>query len=63
MHKRTAAPQADQPGPRQGPESGDDPLVERGGHTPEEPSGERKQGEHGSEKKGGLRHGEVRATA
>lgn len=61
----TAAPQIDQPGPRQGPESGDDPLVESGGHTPEEPSGERKQGGAWEWKGGGggKRHGEVRATA
>lgn len=47
-----------QPGPRWRPESGDEPLVERGGHTPEEPSGERKQEENesgwGTRGKGGA---------
>lgn len=41
------------------PESSDDPLVERGGHTPEEPSGEREQEENesrvGDKRRGGGR--------
>lgn len=40
---------------------GDDPLVESGGHTPEEPSGERKQEGNESEKEKRGRGGGVAA--
>ncbi|KAG7221934.1 hypothetical protein INR49_016960 [Caranx melampygus] len=44
-------------GARQGPQRTDHPLVESGGHTREEPSGERKHEENESEKEGGARRG------
>lgn len=58
-------------GARQGPQRTDHPLVESGGHTREEPSGERKHEGRESEKEGGTRrgggcserHGEVSTTA